>query len=66
MWSRCRCCAALHRKGSSSVLFLSTKTWNEVSGKLLEVQVLGSTHVIVRIMGFTGISWNFAGMDKAA
>lgn len=42
VWSRCHCCAALHRKGSSSVLFPSTKTWNEVPAKLLEVQVLGS------------------------
>lgn len=42
VWSRCRCCAVLHRKGSSSVLFPSTKTWNEVSGKLLEVRVFGS------------------------
>lgn len=40
MWSRCCHCAALHWKGSSSVLFLSTKTWNVVSGKLLEVQML--------------------------
>ncbi|KAI1235223.1 hypothetical protein IHE44_0002863 [Lamprotornis superbus] len=38
--------SALHRKGSSSVLFLFTKTCNEVSGKLLEVQVLGSTMVL--------------------
>lgn len=45
MWSRC-CCAALLRKGSSSVQFLSTRTWNEVSGKLLEVQVLGSTMLL--------------------
>lgn len=42
VWSRCHCCAALDRKGSSSVLFPSTKTWNEVPAKLLEVQVLGS------------------------
>lgn len=45
VWSRC-CSAALPRKGSSSVQFLSTRTWNEVSGKLLEVQVLGSTMLL--------------------
>lgn len=40
VWSRCRRCAASHRKGSSFVMFLSTKIWFEVRRKLLEVRLL--------------------------
>lgn len=39
VWSRCHC-APSHRKRSSFVVFLSTKIWSEVWGKLLEVRVL--------------------------